>query len=348
MSEEKILIIRTDRLGDVILTTPAARHLRKLFPKAYIAFMVRPEMSDVLRHNPDIDEVIIYDKYGSHKSAIETLRFALSLRRKRFTTAIAFHPTVRVHWLMFLAGIRKRIGYDRKMGCLLNSKIKHTKQEGEMHEVDYVGDMLSKAGYDISGYDRNPCLKTGEDEKRIIDVLIKTHNIDTGIKIIAIHAGASCHSKRWEPSGFAKVADALIEEKNIQIVFVGGEETEPYTDAVISAMRKGAADLTGLMHIGELAEFLSRCSLFISNDSGPVHVAVAVGTPVISIFGRNDPGLSSKRWGPIGETNISLHKDVGCDRCLAHDCESDFKCLKAITPYDVIVSAEELLKMKKS
>lgn len=338
---KRILITRTDRLGDVVLSTPVVRHVRKLYPEAYIAFMVKPQNKDVVAHNPHIDEVITYDKTGREKSAWSTLKFAFYLKKKNFDTAIALHPTNRVHIMFFLAGIPVRIGYARKMGWLLTEKAPHLKQKGDKHEVDYNLDLLAFAGMDISDADRKPYIITSREEKQLIDSVF----LDMGIKrdIIAIHAGASCPSKRWPPEEFAKVADTLCQKYGMDIVIVGGDETSSISERVLNNMKNKAFDLTGTLLIGELAELLSRAKLFISNDSGPVHVAASIGTPVISIFGRKDPGLSPKRWGPLGAKGRVLHKDPGCEICLAHACEKGFKCLEAITKEDVIRLAEQLL-----
>ena len=333
-------------MGDVVLSTPVIRHLRKLYPDAYIAFMVRPENRAVVANNPDLDEVIAYDKRGSHKSFSSSVRFALALKKKRFDTAIALHPTNRVHIMLFLAGIFERIGYDRKMGWLLTKKVPHSKQRGEKHEADYNFDLLEKAGFDTKGYDRRPYMVPSKADKALVDSMMK--DLSVGGKLIAIHAGASCPSKRWAPERFAEVADALREKYGAGIVLVGGSETGKFSDEVAAAMKTKPIDMTGNFLLGELAEFLSRCILFISNDSGPVHVAVAVGTPCVVIFGRKDPGLSPERWGPVGEFNRVLHKDAGCDICLAHNCLKDFACLKAISPEEVISRSEELITARRS
>lgn len=339
---KRILITRTDRLGDVVLSTPVIRYIRKASPDAYIAFLVRPENKDVVLNNPDLDEVIIYDKRGSEKSFINTVKFAFGLKAKNFDTAIALHPTNRVHIMLFLAGIPVRAGYDKKMGFLLTQRIKHEKQKGEKHEADYNFDLLSALGMDAGDADRKPYIATSEDEKRLVDFVWRDHGIKRDV--IAIHAGASCPSKRWSPKEFAKVADELSDKYDMDIVLVGGDETSDLSAEVISGMRNKAFDVTGNLLVGELAELLRRARLFISNDSGPVHVAVAVGTPVISIFGRSDPGLSPKRWGPLGGSDKVVHKDAGCEECLAHACCKEFKCLEAITSDDVVREADELLK----
>lgn len=331
---------RTDRLGDVVLSTPAIRLMRRNYPDAYIAFMARPENYDVLANNPHLDEVIIYDKKGKHKSFWNTFMFALDLKKKRFDTAIALHPANRTHIILFLAGIPNRIGYDRKMSFLLTKQIPHYKQKGEKHEVDYIFDFLKSAGFDVNGADPMPYLITSSREKQAVDKILMDFHVKRDI--IALHAGASCVSKRWSAERFACVADILAGKYKTEIVLVGGKETQRYSSLIISKARGKIMDLTGKLSVGELAEFLSRCRLFISNDSGPVHVASAVGTPVISIFGRQDPGLSAKRWAPLGQKNIVIHKSVGCDICLAHNCEKDFRCLKAVTIDDVIKAAEQI------
>lgn len=341
MNKRRILISRTDRLGDVVLSTPVIRHMRRLFPNSYIAFMVRPENKPVVENNPDIDEIILYDKYGTEKTFLSTVKFAQKLKEKKFDLAIALHPTNRAHMIFFIAGIPRRIGYDRKMSFLLTKKIPHMKQEGKKHEVDYNFDMLEKAGFDTGGHDRMPYLVTGEKDRLMVDVLLEQNGLDGNI--IAIHPGASCISKRWPAKNFAKVADILSQKYDSDIVIVGGNETKEFSRKMLGEMKSRAVDLTGVLLLGELAELLSRCSLFISNDSGPVHVAVAVGTPVISLFGRSDPGLSPKRWGPLGKMDVYIHKDVGCSKCLAHKCLKGFVCLGAILPDDVVEASRRIL-----
>ncbi|MFH1798654.1 MAG: lipopolysaccharide heptosyltransferase II [Candidatus Omnitrophota bacterium] len=341
MKEKRILITRTDRLGDVVLSTPVIRLMRRKYPNAYIAFMVRPENQDVIINNPHLDEVIVYDKREMDKSFRNTLRFSLGLRKKKFDTAIALHPTNRVHIMFFLAGIPVRIGYDRKVPFLLTKRILHDKHEGAKHEIDYIFDFLQQAGFDVREADRMPYMAPSHQDKESVGQILK----EVGIKgdIIALHAGASCASKRWPCERFARVADILAEKYKACIALVGARDTLEYSDLVVSKSRGKIIDLTGRLKVGELAEFLSRCKLFVSNDSGPVHVASAVGTPVVVIFGRRDPGLSPKRWEPLGRKNTVIHKDAGCDVCLAHDCEKDFMCLKMVTVDDVVEAAEKLL-----
>lgn len=146
---ERILIIRTDRIGDVVLSTPMIASTRKAFPHAYIAVIVSGQTKEVIKGNPYINEVIIYDKRQKHKGILKTLNFALWLRRKRFDIAFILHTTKRVNIICFLAGIPIRIGYARrKLDFLLTHRLAYSKRLGEKHEVEYSLDVLRSAGID--------------------------------------------------------------------------------------------------------------------------------------------------------------------------------------------------------
>jgi heptosyltransferase-2 len=339
---KRILIVRTDRIGDVLLSTPAIKALRDSFPYAYIAMMVSPYAKDIVDGNPYLDEAIIYDKGGLHKSWRGSLKFAQNLKKKRFDLAIILHPTNRVHLVTFFAGIAKRIGYDRKLGFLLTDRIKHTKQLGEKHELEYNLDLLKYLG--IEPKDKSLFMPIKEESERYVDELFKQEGINKKDKLLAIHPGASCPSKIWPQERFAEVADRLAENQGFKVLVIAGPKDIALAQKVTADMRHPAVNLAGKTSVAQLASVLERCQLFISNDSGPVHIASAVGTPVISIFGRNQRGLSPLRWGPVGEKDRILHKEVGCIECLAHNCVKEFACLRAISVADVLSAADSILR----
>ncbi|MBL7157121.1 MAG: lipopolysaccharide heptosyltransferase II [Candidatus Omnitrophica bacterium] len=338
---KRILLTRTDRIGDVVLSTPAIKAMRDKYPDAHIAFMVRPYANDIVEGNPYLDEVIIYDKYGKHKSLFGTILFALGLRKKKFDMAIILHPTNRVHLISYLAGIPERIGYDRKLAFFLTKKIPHSKQEGKKHELEYTLDLLKSIG--IKAKDKELFVPVQERNIETIEKLLDEHHIGKDIPLIAVNPGASCPSKRWPPKKFAVICDNLASRYKARILIVADEANTEFASAVAKAMKYEPVNLAGRTSVGELAALLSKCRLFISNDSGPVHIACAVDIPTISIFGRKDPGLSPKRWRPTGQKSTVFHKDVGCNPCLAHNCKIGFKCLEAITPSEVFEKAERLL-----
>jgi len=338
----RILISRTDRIGDVLLSTPVIKALREKFPQAYIAMLVAPYARDIVEGNPYLDEVIIYDRDGKHKSWRRTIKFAGGLKKKKFDLAVILHPSNRLHLVTFLAGIPFRLGYDRKLGFLVNLRKAHTKQEGRKHEAEYNLDLVSELG--ISGNPDDLFMPVRQDSERYIDDLFIKEGINPQDRILAINPGASCPSKIWPPGNFARVVEKLAGPHNFKILILGGPKEIGLADKLAQEIKGKVINLAGKTSVSQLASIFKRCSLFISNDSGPVHIASAVGVPVVSIFGRNQPGLSPRRWGPLGKSSKYLHKDAGCIQCLAHNCKKEFACLKAITVADVVSAAESILK----
>ena len=338
---KRILIVRMDRIGDVVLSTPAIKAVRDEYPDSYIAVLVRPYARDIVDGNPHVNEVITYDKSGKEKSILGNIRFISRLRRKRFDLAIILHPKNSSHALTFLAGIPERIGYDKKLGALLTKRIPHTKQYGLKHEMDYALDLLSYIG--IKPRDKSlymPLNKLSEEKVRAI---FDENGIFEKDMIVAIHPAASCPSRRWSLERFAKTADILSEKFGARVIIVAGPEDAAFGRNVSKLMKFKPLDLSGKTSIADLASILKRSRLLISNDSGPVHIASALGIPVISIFSRKDRGISPGRWRPVGKGCVALHRDVGCEICLAHNCRLGFKCLDAISVEDVLSAAERIL-----
>lgn len=335
------MISRTDRIGDVLLSTPAIKALRKSFPDSHIAVMVRPYARDIVLGNPYVDEVIVYDKYGAQRSFYKTVKFALNLRKRNFDLAVILHPTNRAHWIAFLAGIKRRVGYDRKTGFLLTDRIEHKKQEGRKHELEYTLDVIRSMG--VEPEDRDLFMPVRKDSEMYVDEFLANHGVSGQDRLVALHPGASCPSKLWPVERFTRIADELIKEFKIKIVVIAGPDDIDIAQELIRKMNCPYIDATGKTTVSQLASLLRRCCLFISNDSGPVHIACALEVPVIAIFGRNQPGLSPRRWGPTGKDSAVLHKEVGCQICLAHNCEKGFACLQAISAEEVLRLARKLL-----
>ncbi|MBU0709751.1 MAG: glycosyltransferase family 9 protein, partial [Candidatus Omnitrophica bacterium] len=182
----------------------------------------------------------------------------------------------------------------------------------------------------------------GESEKWA-DELLEEEGIKKNDRLLAINPGASCPSKIWPDQNFAELANRLIEKYGFRVIVICGPKDITLVEKVIKGINYPVVNLAGKTSVSQLASMIKRCTLFISNDSGPVHIATAVGVPVISIFGRNQQGLSPRRWGPLGRRDKILHKEVGCIKCLAHHCVEEFKCLKAIEVKDVVQAAESIL-----
>jgi heptosyltransferase II len=337
---KRILIVRTDRIGDVVLSTPVIKAVRDANPGAFVAMMVSLYAREIVEGNPHLNEVIVFDK-KRFKGVLGAFRFSALLKARKFDTALILHPAKRIHIILWLARIKKRIGLDKKWGFLLTDRLPHTKQFGQKHEIEYNLDILRMAG--IESGDRQLLVPVKAENSYRIKELLKKNGFGDREDFVVIHPGASCPSKRWPSERFAIVADEIISRFHKKVVIVAGINDERFGQDVNDAMENEALDLSGDLSVGELIALLEKARFLVSNDSGPVHIAVALGVPVVAIFGRSQPGLSFKRWGPVGKDDIILHKDVGCAECLAHNCKIGFKCLMAIEPREVIEAAGRLL-----
>jgi ADP-heptose:LPS heptosyltransferase len=177
-----------------------------------------------------------------------------------------------------------------------------------------------------------------------IKSLLLKYGINEKDKLVVIHPGASCPSKIWPLERFSKLVDKLIDTYRVKAIVIGGADNRALfcVEAVKKFMLQEAVFLPNKLNVQQLAALFKKASLFVSNDSGPVHIAVAVNTPVVAIFGRNQPGLSPTRWGPLGPRDIALHKNIGCKICLAHNCKRGFECLKAISVEEVFSSIKDM------
>ncbi len=337
---KRIVIVRTDRLGDVVLSTPAIKALRAHLPGSFIAAMVSPYAREIVEGNPYLDEVIVFDK-DRFKGVAGSFRFASILGKKSFDTAVVLYPTVRVHIILWLAGIKTRVGFDKKCGFLLTRRLRHTKQLGEKHEIDYNLEVLKALG--IETRDRELFVPVKSQDRLKVEGILRKNGFGKDEDFVVIHPGASCPSKRWPAVRFAAVAAGIVNKLHKKVVVVAGVNEKELGRQVSEKAATGVLDLSGDLSVGELAALLEKARLLISNDSGPAHIACALKVPVVAIFGRKQPGLHFKRWGPAGKNDVILHKDMGCVECLAHNCKSAFKCLTAIEPEEVIEAAAKLL-----
>jgi heptosyltransferase-2 len=338
---KRILIVRTDRIGDVILSTPVIKALRDAYPGAYLAMVVRPYTKVIIEGNPYLDDVILYDKDGREKSWFSALRFSRNLAKSKFDLAVVLNPSNRSNLIPFLAGIPKRVGYDRKLGWLLTDRVKDTKFEGKKHEIEYNLDLVRALG--IQPRDTATFMPILQDSEKWVEAVLNRENIQPSDRLVVINPGASDNSKMWPPKRYAQVADKLSEKK-MKVIILGGAGDEKICREVISGMHCQYIDMVGNNNISQAASLLKRSSLFISSDTGPMHIASSCGIPVLAILGRSQAGLSPLRWGPHNKNSGFIHKDVGCAKCLAHKCSKNFLCLQAITVEDVLELAEKLLK----
>lgn len=339
----KILITRTDRIGDLVLSTPVFSAVRRRYPHARIEALTFIENRQVLEGNPYLDEVLLYDKKFSEKGLAGSLKFAARLSKKKYDAVVHLHATNRMHWLTFLARIPLRIGWNRRLAWALTHPHFYAKNQGRKHEAYYNFDLLKDIDVPLpqplETYFPLPLRPF-----RSLQELIRQEGVPQRPLSIVLNPSASCPSKRWPARNFTRLAAKLSEKYDAVIYLIGGAGDQGISREVAEQCRARVYDLTGRLNLSMLGWLLKGASLLISNDTGPVHIASAVGTPVLSLFGRSDPGLSPDRWRPLGQEDRFIWKDVGCRPCLAHRCQINFLCLDVIPVDEVLREVEKMLE----
>jgi heptosyltransferase-2 len=305
----RILITRTDRIGDLVLTTPLLKALREKFPKAWIAALVFLEHREVVQGNPCLDEVILYDKKGSERGFGGQFRFSQKLRSKKFDMVIHAHGTNRMHVAAWFAGIPIRRGYARRASWTLTHPHPYNKKEGKKQEAEYLFELLEPLGITQPREIKTffPVLDHAE---RSLENLLLFHKVPQDLPWIVLNPSASDITKMWPAERFAELVTRLQKESPRIFLAIGTSKDRPILEKLKQNTRVPIFDLSGRLSLGMLGVLLKRAALLISNDSGPVHIATAVGTPVVSIFGRYGPGLGPVRWRPLGGHSRVVAKDI--------------------------------------
>jgi heptosyltransferase-2 len=304
MNINKILLIRSDRFGEFILTLPAIHAIREGLPKAEITLMANPYGAQLVKGSPDIDKIIEYDD-SLCSSLASTFKLAAKFRKISFDAVVIFNPKREFNIIAFLAGIPIRVGYDRKWGFLLNRKIQDLKHLGLKHEVEFNLDLVKLLGIE-SRQVVFPIAIDKTDTDYIGDILAKEGLGNSAL--VAVHPWTSDSLKQWPIEYFIGLIKKIKKETGVKIILVGGKDEVFRADSFIREAGGGLINLVGKISLRQLAALFKRVSFLISNDSGPVHLAAAVNTRVIAIFRSDIAGKSSRRWGPYGSGHIVLER----------------------------------------
>jgi heptosyltransferase II len=339
----KILIRATNWVGDAIMALPALRAVRGKFPEAEIAILARPYVADIYREQQICDELIPYATTGRHAGIAGRERLAHELHERKFDVALLLQNAFDAAWLAWRAGIPQRIGYARDGRSLLLTRAVPVPKPGETppHEKFYYLELLRRAGWTDSLGDESFIRLTVPDahRHRAEQTLLEAGARPDSFRI-AIGAGASYGSaKCWPPDRFAEMANRLASEKRAEVILFGTAGEIPVANAIAAGMREKPIDLTGETAVADLPALLSQCHLFIGNDSGAMHVAAAVGLPVVAVFGPTDPLGTA----PVTPKCAVVQQKPYCSPCFLRRCPTDHRCMKAVTPAMVHAAAEPWL-----
>jgi heptosyltransferase-2 len=333
-------------VGDAIMALPALRAVRAKFADAHIAIVARPYVADIYRGQGVCDELIAYDPRGAEKGIGGRERLAERLRAGKFDAALLLQNAFDAAWLAWRAGIPERIGYARDGRGILLTKAVTVPRAGEIpaHEQFYYLELVRRAGWvervegesEISLAVSREAREAAEGALIAAGVRSQTRADGAGALRVAIGAGASYGSaKCWLPERFAEVANRLMAESGAEIILFGTAGEMDVSNAIVAGMKRPSIDLTGKTAIAELPALLSRCQLFIGNDSGAMHVASAVGLPVVAIFGPTDPFGTA----PVTPKCTIVQEKPYCSPCFLRRCPTDHRCMTRVTTESVTVAA---------
>jgi heptosyltransferase II len=330
----RIFIRSTNWIGDAVMTTPAMGRVRAGFPGAEIAVAANPTVAQLLRHHPDCDRILVYDKKGVHRGLGGLLRFCSEIRKEQFDLAILFQNAIEAAIMTSIAGIPRRAGYNTDCrGLLLTHSVSGWRRARRLHHTDYYLTML--AGLGLQGGHGCQRLHCTEEELAWARAQLSDEIW------VAINPGATYGSaKRWYPERFAAVADDLAEEFSVRILLVGGPDEGSIAGEVAANMRSEPLNLAGKTSVRQLMALLSQCRLLVTNDSGPMHVAAAFGVPIVAIFGSTDHTTTS----PLASLCRIVRKPTACAPCLKTTCPTDHRCMTAVSVGDVLEAARNLLR----
>jgi lipopolysaccharide heptosyltransferase II len=338
LDPKRILIFNVNWLGDVLFSTPALKALRTKYPQAHIACILHPRTKEMLEGNPNVDEIIIFDEKEKDKHLFNKFRFISQLRKRKFDTVFLFHRSFTRLMLMTLAKIPNRIGYKAKKRSSLFLTKKIPLPKADIHRVDYFLNILRNYGIACESNEYEFFVDDASRKKAA--EIFKNEQISASDFVAIINPGGNWLLKRWLPERFAQVANFLIDKFKAKIIISGSSKDIPLAKEIADKLTQKPVILCGRTSLKELGAIIQRCQLFISADSGPMHISAALKTPLIALFGPTSPRIT----GPIGTGKIKIiHKDIGCKiPCYEVNCAGN-RCMQAISAQDCIKAIEEII-----
>lgn len=332
---ERILVIKLDHLGDVLLATPVFSNLRRAYPNAELHALTGTWSRVVLEKHPDVNHVVEYNspafcRTGQPTSLKETFKLYRQLRRQKYDLMVELRSDWRTIWFAFGRLTPKRLS---RAALQIANKLGFAQFSGT-HETTRNLDVLRQAGIAIPV--RTAIFSVTAEDKKWASDFLATYRVEKQRPLIAIHPGSPIALKRWLPERYAELADWLIAQKRAQILFVGVEDEIPIITEIQALMQGESINIAGKTTLTQLASILLTCNVFIGNDSGPMHLAAAVGTQTIGVYGPGDP----TRFGPAGEKCQTIRRRSDCP-CVGATCRfGEAGCMSKIQVADVIQTLE--------
>ena len=330
---KRILVRGPNWLGDAVMCEPALRGLRKLFPDAQIALLVKPAVADLFVGHPALTRVLTYDIKGRHAGLSGKWALAGQLRRQGFDLAVLFQNAFEAAFLTFLAGVPRRYGYATDgRSLLLSDPVAAPDRRTLVHQVRYYWELLKPLG--LTGDPSAPELVVFPEEEQAMAGRFAQGGLSATDVVVGINPGSTYGgAKRWLPERFAEVTERFCRtiresrEQQVSVVIFGAKGEEQLGREIAARLSSRSLILSGATTIRELMAAVKRCAMLLTNDTGPMHIASAFQVPVVAIFGPTDWRTTS----PFGSAHIIVRQPVDCAPCLLRECPIDHRCMTRVT-----------------
>lgn len=335
-----LLIVRTDRIGDVVLSLPLAELIKKHYPDCRITFLLKDYTKSLVEGHPFIDNILILKEKNNKISLIENI---LQIKKNSYDAVVVVYPTFITALIIFLSRIHSRIGTGyRWYSALFNNKVYEHRKNALRHELEYNVNLLKYFGIEesVNPSTINFNLKIAKKDDERVTTILKVKNIDLKKPVIIIHPGSGGSSIDLPLNKFKELVDLIHNNLTAEILITGSKsEIEYCHNLVVSGKTK---NLAGLFNLGELKSLINHCDIFIANSTGPLHIAAALGKNVIGFYPKI-PQCSAKRWGPYSNKSIVFTPELECFNCTREQCEH-LDCMNSITVSKIFAEIEKIYK----
>ncbi len=323
----RILIVRTDRIGDVVLSLPVVSALRKSHPESYLAMLVQPAVREIVENHPDLNSVL-FDG-AEERGWFGFFRLVRRIRKETFDASLLLHPTSRLALVLILSRIRIRVGTGyRWYSFLFNKRVFEHRKTSIRHEAEYNLSLAGMLGADTKTVEFR--IGVPESAKRNVEAFLREKRILKCRPLVVLHPGSRGSALDWPIHSFARLAEKLVDEAGACVVVSGGVEEMEMASRMVRPDSRRAVSAAGRFTLKELCTLLGRADLFIANSTGPLHLARAMNVEVIGFYPPLVPA-GPRRWGPYGRMDSVLMPDLPeCRTCRRGNCP-EWNCMKRIS-----------------
>ncbi len=337
---KNLLIVRTDRIGDVVLSLPLAGMIKDRFPECKITFLVRNYTKDIVAGHPFIDEIIILEEKNGRTKFFQNVE---NISLKNYDYSIVVYPTFLISLIVFSAGISKRIGTGyRWYSLLFNKKVFAHRRFAEKHELEFNVDLLKEIDIvkNVSPGNIAFDLRINEESKKEVEKILLKNGINIEEPIIIVHPGSGGSAVDLPLTKFNELIILLNTNLKARIILTGSKSEINLCESLVTSDE--IKNFAGILNLSQLTAMISMSDIFISNSTGPIHIAAALGKYVVGFYPKI-LSCSAKRWGPYSTKSLIFTPEINCENCTRGKCEK-INCMNSINIKNVFAEINNIYK----